>query len=140
MQSFASSGDRSVPVDRNNFAPRLGFAFQLTPETVIRGGAGIYYGLSVATNFQYPGTAFQRALNIFFTDNNFTQRTATLENPFPTGLQGPEGKAYGKLAQWGFINQNDLGTQKAQNADIYQWNIGVQRLLPSQIVIAADQR
>jgi outer membrane receptor protein involved in Fe transport len=135
---FATPSNRSVPVDRNNFAPRIGFAFQLTPETVVRGGAGIYYGLSVATNFQYPGTAFQRSLNIFFTDNNFTQRTATLENPFPTGLQGPEGTQYGKLAEWGFINQNDLGTQTAQNADIYQWNLGVQRLLPSQIVVAAD--
>ena len=135
---FATSGNRTVPVDRNNFAPRLGFAYQLTPETVVRGGAGVYYGLSVATNFQYPGTAFRRSLNIFFTDSNFTQRKLTLENPFPTGIQPPEGTQYGKLAQWGYVNQNDLGTQTARNAEIYQWNLGVQRLLPSQIVVAAD--
>jgi hypothetical protein len=135
---FATSGNRTVPVDRNNFAPRLGFAYQLTPETVVRGGAGIYYGLNVATNFQYPGTAFRRSLNIFFADNNFNQRKLTLENPFPNGLQPPEGMQYGKLAQWGFINQNDLGTQTARNAEIYQWNLGVQRLLPGQIVLAAD--
>src|SRR5579862_6980515 len=138
ITEFANSNNRHVPIDRNNVDPRLGFAYELDKNTVVRGGAGIYYGLSVATNFQYPGTAFQRSLNIFFTDNNFTQRTATLENPFPTGLQGPEGTQYGKLAEWGFINQNDLGTQTAQNADIYQWNLGVQRLLPSQIVVAAD--
>ena len=29
--------------DRNNFGPRLGFAYTLTPETVIRGGYGISY-------------------------------------------------------------------------------------------------
>jgi hypothetical protein len=135
---FASPSQRTVPVDRNNFAPRVGFAFQLTPETVLRGGVGVYYGMNIATGFQYPGTAYRRSLNIFFTDSNFTTRQLSLENPFPTGLQPPEGMAYGKLASWGFINQNDLGTEKAQNADIYQWNLGVQRALPSQIVIAAD--
>jgi hypothetical protein len=29
--------------DYNNFAPRIGFAFQLNPKTVIRAGAGIFY-------------------------------------------------------------------------------------------------
>jgi hypothetical protein len=29
--------------DRNNFAPRVGFAYSLTPRTVIRGGYGIFY-------------------------------------------------------------------------------------------------
>ena len=29
--------------DRNNFGPRLGFAYTLTPSTVIRGGYGISY-------------------------------------------------------------------------------------------------
>jgi hypothetical protein len=55
---FATSSRRTIPVDRNNFAPRLGFAFALTPKTVIRAGAGVYYGNNVATNFQYAGPAF----------------------------------------------------------------------------------
>jgi carboxypeptidase family protein/TonB-dependent receptor-like protein len=29
--------------DRNNFAPRIGFAYSATPRTVIRGGYGIFY-------------------------------------------------------------------------------------------------
>ncbi len=29
--------------DRNNFAPRLGFAYTFTPKTVVRGGYGIFY-------------------------------------------------------------------------------------------------
>ncbi|MBZ5550857.1 MAG: hypothetical protein LAO22_23355, partial [Acidobacteriia bacterium] len=35
-------------------------------------------------------------------------------------------------------NENDLGTQTARNAEIYQWNLGVQHLLPGNIVIGAD--
>ena len=135
---FATSSMRNVPVDRNNFGPRLGFAYQLTPSTVIRGGAGVYYGMSVATNFQYPGTAFRKSATMFSTLDNFNTQSATLANPFPGGLTGPQGTQYGKLAEWGFGNGNDLGTTEAQNGDIYQWNLGIQHLLPSQIVIGVD--
>jgi hypothetical protein len=129
---------RSVPVDRNNWGPRFGFAYQLDQNTVVRGGAGAYYGMNVATNFQYPGTAFRKSATMFFTTNNFDNRAATLADPFHGGVTPPQGQAYGKLAEWGFGNGNDLGTTEAQNADIYQWNLGIQRLLPSQTVVAVD--
>jgi hypothetical protein len=135
---FPTSGMRSVPVDRNNFGPRLGFAYQLNQNTVVRGGGGIYYGMSVATNFQYPGTAFRKSATMFFTEDNFNTRIASLANPFPSGLTGPQGKQYGALAEWGYANGNDLGTTEDRNANIYQWNLGIQRLLPSQIVIGVD--
>jgi hypothetical protein len=136
---FPTSGNRSVPVDRNNWAPRLGFAYDLGRDTVVRGGAGIYYGLSVATNFQYPGTAFRKDGVVHFSINDAEeQRFATLDNPFPDGLPGPQGNKYGALALWGFANGNDLGTESARNAEIYQWNLGIQHLFPAQIVIGAD--
>ena len=37
---FPTSSKRNAGVDRNNFAPRLGFAYQLARNTVVRGGAG----------------------------------------------------------------------------------------------------
>ena len=131
---------RSVPTDRNNVAPRLGFAFSLTPNTVIRGGAGIYYGMSVATNFQYPGTVYSASGNPFFSnDGNVTRNGAvTLSNPFPTGLPAPEGQKYGALALWGYDNPNNVGLGQARAADIYQWNIGVQHLFPWEITIGVD--
>jgi len=36
-------GSRAFRNDLNDFAPRLGIAYQLTPKTVLRTGAGIYY-------------------------------------------------------------------------------------------------
>ncbi len=135
---FPSSSQRNVPVDRNNWAPRFGFAYQLTPDTVVRGGAGVYYGMNVATNYQYVGTAFRKDGVVYFTKDNFQTQYATLENPFPDGLPAPQGEKYGPLAMWGFANANDLGTTTARNAEIYQWSLGVQRLLPGQMVISAD--
>ncbi len=129
---------RHVPTDRNNLAPRIGFAFSLNSKTVIRGGAGVYYGLNPATNFQYPGAAFSSSENVIFSQDNFGTHFASLSNPFPLGLPVAQGDAYGKLAMWGYDNNNNLGTQTARNADIYQWNIGFQRLLPGQITIGVD--
>jgi hypothetical protein len=116
----------------------LGFSYQLDSKTVLRGGAGVYFGMSPATNFQYPGSAFRKTANLFFTNDNFTTQSATLENPFPGGFSGPQGKQYGQFANWGYQNPNDLGTTAARDANIYQWNLGIQRLLPSQIVLGVD--
>ena len=138
ITQFANSSHRSVPVDRNNWAPRFGFAYQLASNTVIRGGAGIYYGSNVATNFQFPGTAFRKDGVVYFTQDNYQTQYATFENPFPNGLPAPQGTKYGPLADWGYSNQNDLGTTAAQNADLYQWSLGLQRLLPGQLVVSAD--
>ena len=33
-----------INLDRNNFAPRVGLAYQITPKTVVRSAAGVFYG------------------------------------------------------------------------------------------------
>jgi hypothetical protein len=145
--TFPTSDHRNSPVDRNNFAPRLGFAYQLASNTVLRGGAGMFYGMNVATNFQYAGPAFAKTAEMFFTKDNFETQNAclgpspiqpTCTSPFPGGLAPPQGTTYGKLAQWGFGNSSDLDTGTARNAEIYQWNLGIQHLLPGQIVVGVD--
>jgi hypothetical protein len=135
---FPTSSMRTVPTYWKDLGPRLGFAYQIDPQTVVRGGAGIYFGMSPATNFQYPGSAFRKTANIFFTNDNFATQSATLTNPFPAGFTGPQGTQYGQFANWGYQNPNDLGTTAARDANIYQWNLGIQRLLPSQIVLGVD--
>jgi Carboxypeptidase regulatory-like domain len=135
---FPTPSMRNVPVYRKDIGPRFGFAYGLDAKTVVRGGAGVYFGMSPATNFQYPGTAFSKTATMLFTQDNFQSQYATLENPFPAGFTGPQGKEYGAFAEWGYTNANDLSTTAARDADIYQWNLGLQRELPSQIVIGID--
>jgi hypothetical protein len=135
---FPTSSRRTVPTYRKDVGPRLGFSYQIDPQTVVRGGAGIYFGMSPATNFQYPGSAFRKTANLFFTNDNFQTQSATLADPFPGGFSGPQGTQYGQFANWGYQNPNDLGTTAARDAELYQWNVGIQRLLPSQIVLGVD--
>jgi hypothetical protein len=135
---FATSSMRTIPTYRKDVGPRLGFAYAFDQKTVVRGGAGIYFGMSPATNFQYPGSAFRKTATLFFTNDDFATQSATLENPFPSGFTGPQGTQYGQFANWGYQNANDLGNTAARDADIYQWNLGLQRELPSQIVVGVD--
>jgi hypothetical protein len=135
---FPTSSMRTIPTYRKDIGPRVGFAYAFDSKTVVRGGAGVYFGMSPATNFQYPGSAFRKTANLFFTNDNFATQSATLENPFPTGFTGPQGKQYGQFANWGYQNPNDLGNTAARDADIYQWNLGIQRELPSEIVVGVD--
>jgi Carboxypeptidase regulatory-like domain/TonB dependent receptor len=135
---FASGKKRNVPTDRNNIAPRLGFAYLANDKLVIRGGAGVYYGMSVATNFQYPGTAYTASPQVFFTKDGYLSRSATLEDPFPSGIEQPQGQKYGALAQWGLPNGNNQDTSAARNAEIYQWNLGVQQAFPGNFVLGLN--
>jgi hypothetical protein len=140
---FPSSSMRHVPIDRNNFGPRLGFAYQVLKNTVVRGGMGLFYGLSTATNFQYPGTAFSRSANFHISLDGVTLAPGwALNNVFPTlpanTFPQPQGTKYGALAEWGLGNGNDLGATSDRNPEIYQWNLGLQHLFPGSIVISAD--
>ncbi len=75
--------------DRNNFAPRLGIAWQMRPRTVLRTGYGIYFvPLGVdRTTVNQSGFSLRNSL-VASTDNGLTF-SSSLSNPFPGGLAQP---------------------------------------------------
>jgi hypothetical protein len=42
--SFPPFQEAGRPADKTNFQPRVGFAYKVNDETVVRGGTGLYYG------------------------------------------------------------------------------------------------
>ena len=74
--------------DRNNFAPRLGFAWSATPETVVRGSYGIYYNLSAlapSEGLYFSDPYFH--LDFFFPAQGLPP--LTLYDPFPANYPIP---------------------------------------------------
>ncbi len=70
-----------VPTDKNNFAPRIGFAYKLTSRMVVRGGYGIFYGGYETGPWSNPSPAFNPP---FFVTENFNQPcSASSANPAP---------------------------------------------------------
>ena len=68
------------PQDANNIQPRLGFAYQLTNKTVLRGGAGLYYNDELNTNMLWPISDLSIA--VIGIDNTTPRRADFVANPF----------------------------------------------------------
>jgi hypothetical protein len=83
--------------DLNNWQPRVGAAFQLTSNTVLRGGYGIFY----LPEALYGGSAGFASDTPFIATTgggiNAFIPTGTLSNPYPGGVVAPTGAALGLL-------------------------------------------
>lgn len=116
--------------DRNNFQPRLGAAYQLTPRTVLRGGWGIFY-----TNPVSNGNEHGYSLSTPYVGSLDSGRTPanSLSNPFPTGVLQPPGSSLGLMTLLGqgpgFVNP-DVGISY-----VHQFSFGIQRQLPGNIAL-----
>jgi Carboxypeptidase regulatory-like domain/TonB dependent receptor len=127
-QSLVPVGTNGVPrggyeADRNNFAPRIGFAWTLgdAGRTVVRAGYGIYYDQSAlapgeALYFNAPYFDF----NLFFP---LPGLPLTLDNPFPSFFPFP-------LPDSALAVQRDL-----KMAYMQHWNLNVQQELGGSRVL-----
>jgi hypothetical protein len=81
--------------DYRAFMPRLGFAYQLNPKTVLRGGFGLFFGLLGAdyTDASQPG--FNQTTTLVPTLDSGITYVASISNPFPFGLEKPKGASGG---------------------------------------------
>jgi hypothetical protein len=122
-----------VQPDKNNFAPRVGLAYQLTPRTIMRAGYGRFFML-----FERAGSEDQLALNLPFlvqnnvtaANNNSTANNIRLRTGFNLSLD--PSSVDPRLVRLRAVNP------EAVDPSIDQWNIGIQRLLPGNMVITAD--
>jgi len=128
VAEFVTPGRRTSTTDRNNLAPRIGFAYQLKPTLVVRGGVGLYYGVNYASSYQNIGPAFRKSLAYYSTLDNGLTQYATLSNPFPSGLVSAQGRQYGTLSGWGFASGSNL-SDTLRNAEVYQMAFAVQHEL-----------
>ncbi len=121
--------------DRNNFAPRVGLAYQLSKKIVLRAGYGIFYDVLGVDRTDVNQGGFNQPTNVVPSlDNGLTFR-ATLSNPFPDGLDLPAGAAGGLRTFLGRGVSYFFG--KPLNPYMQRWSFSVQRELPLRIVLEA---
>lgn len=122
------NGAPSAPfrVQLNDWQPRVGISWAVTPKTVLRAGFGIFY--------TYPWTATnsngfnQTTPYIDSLDGNLTPTTSFLAgNPYPSGAIAPTGSSGGLMTQAGqgigFANTDERVRM------VQHWSVGIQREL-----------
>jgi hypothetical protein len=136
LGGFTFIGNGRTPYDTqwNHWAPRFGISWGVTPKTVVRGG----YGVSWAFGFELGG-------NTTFTQNTNYQATVGGDGVTPTALFNsgspypgnlllqPAGASLGLLSSLGDGQSFDQRNRKIGR--IQQYSVGIQRELPSQIVL-----
>ncbi len=116
-------GSNVYNTDKNNFAPRVGFAWQMFDEkTVLRGGYGIYYDLPIVGN-ELGGIYGNPPFRSISTFNGSLAAPINLNNPFPTQSLGAA-----TLSPTGV--QRDLQTSYLQN-----FSLGIQREILRDVVV-----
>ncbi len=126
---FAGSGLREAyDPDNNNFAPRLGLAFQLNADTVLRGGYGLFYVpygqrfFAAAT----PPPGFTTNTFSFSSQDGGLTFPNKIENLFSSGLVPAAGSSRGLATFLGqSLSLSALPRQKV-NAHSHSWQFGVQ--------------
>jgi len=107
--------------DRNNFAPRFGFAYTVMPKTVLRGGYALHY-MPVVGSVDPVGYSTSTA--VVTSQDGFTP-TDRLSNPFPAGLAQVTGNSLGLAT---LVGQNVSYFDPSDVTPLlHTWNVNVQR-------------
>ncbi len=107
-------------LDTNNVAPRLGFAYTVTPHTVVRGGAGVFYGdhPTIGASGRLPANPPFRVNVAYATD--LVTPLVTLDTGFPAAALEPRFSPFLSLNAW---------DPDAPQTEAYHWNVNVQQEL-----------
>ncbi|MDX6710022.1 MAG: hypothetical protein QOH96_1038 [Blastocatellia bacterium] len=111
-RTFTPPGQPLYNVDKNNFGPRFGFAFDVfgNQKTVLRGGYGIFYNQELPASFGSPQVNSFPSVQVFFP--SFPIKPAEFNS---TSLDGRTVYMINKnlpttyAQQWSFNVQQDLG-------------------------------
>jgi hypothetical protein len=142
--AFIDENDRHYfSYDKNNWAPRFGFAYQWRPKTVFRGGYGLFY-TPVITGASGVGSGFQGFSQgtgwVTTYQNDGATPWSRMSNPFPSGGPLlPIGSSQGASSFLG----DGLGSMPmkslVQDTPYEQtWTLGIQHELPGNIIVDAN--
>jgi hypothetical protein len=122
-QSGLGVGRSLVRTDKSSFGPRFGFAYQLTPRSVIRGGYGLYYPTSAAQGIRDP-----IATNPF--NNPRTLNHITGGWPTAGETAGTSPLSGGKLKPFGNTPSANYVPVDLQNPRTQHWNATYEQQIP----------
>lgn len=118
---------------RLNFAPRIGLAYRILPNTVIRTGYGIFFVPQGVDRNAANQSGFTASTALTSSLDNGQHFVASLKNPFPNGFNQPLGQLGGLST--GLGNSISAFPVSQKSAYSQRWSFGIQRQLPKRIFL-----
>jgi len=130
--------ERAFATDRNNFGPRAGFAYRLhgSDNTVIRGGAGIFYASTVSNTVGDSASLGFSTQASYVVAQAEVQSAFLLRNGFPGAVRQQLTPGFGAVTPGQTTNTNVSFFNPRQVAPIaYQYNLSIQHQLGSDLLV-----
>jgi hypothetical protein len=147
IEVFASPSDRyTYDTDYKNIQPRFGFAYQMLPKFVVRGGYGIYFstprsGASGTGPWGFQGYNIQppwlTTLNIDHATpwNTLSNTSCNFTPPFSCGVAPAPGNSLGAFNDIGFAAVGPIKTESQNTPYEQTWSFGWQKEMPAKILM-----
>jgi len=142
VKTGRNASRNSMPLDKSNFAPRIGLAYSVDPKTVIRSGYGIFWipnflsfnanpsndtvdlGTSVYTGSIDGGTTFINKISKPFPETGIVP---------PPGRNFPGGQSVQTFTAGTAVFENNYFDHPS--GYVQQWNLDFQRELPARFFV-----
>jgi len=119
--------------DKNNFAPRVGYSYQVMPRIVIRGGYGVFYQF-----VNRIGSESQLGQNQPFLTFVNDSRTTTASNPVFELRNGFPGATYANSVAPLYIQKSNWQDPNQRDSYVQQFSIGPQIQFTKTTVLEMD--
>lgn len=118
-------GSGLIRADRNNFGPRVGFAYRpgFSNDMVVRGGYGMYYTPQISNAIFAMAEGAQATAGANITANAGGAPTLFFNNPFV-------GSQTSGALNFAVSNDPDM-----RDSYIQQWNLNIQKKVPGNIIL-----
>jgi hypothetical protein len=133
----------NIAIGKDNFSPRIGFAYSIGQRTVIRSGYGIFWVPNYVSFAVNPLNDMVNAAATTYTGTvDGTHPVNSISLPFPNGISPPPGRSLGNQGTQQFLTQvvqsiSEVDRASHPAAYVQQWNLNIERQLPAGFLLSA---